>query len=544
MLRSIPQLADALSLPPAAVIPWGRDRAKVDPAVLQQGPGRNGRLVLVSAINPTPAGEGKTTTSIGLAQGLARLGQRAVAALREPSLGPCFGTKGGGTGGGASRLHPSADINLHFTGDFHAVTSAHNLLASAIDNHLHHGTGPALDPRRVTWPRVLDLNDRSLRRVMVGLGGAAEGVPRETGFEITAASEIMAILCLASDAVDLRARLDRVIVGSTRAGAPVTAAEIGVTGALMALLKDALWPNLVQTVEGVPALVHGGPFANIAHGCNSVLATRLARHTADWVVTEAGFGFDLGGEKFFHIKAPQPGIGGPAVVVLVATLRALKMHGGVPLEQVDAPDAGAVARGLANLERHLEAVAAFGAPVVVTLNQRPSDTEEERSAVRVRLARLGVPFAPANPFGAGGAGCEELARAVLAAAPAEAPVPTPLYTAATPVPDKIRAVVRRVYGGRDVLLGKQARADLARIERLGFSHLPVCMARVPGSFTDDPSRAGAPRGFDITVQRVILQAGAGFLVALTGEVVRMPGLGARPQAERVDLVGGEVVGVG
>ncbi|HMV69496.1 MAG TPA: formate--tetrahydrofolate ligase, partial [Myxococcota bacterium] len=395
-LRPVAEIARSLDLPDDAVVLWGRGAAKVDPRVLDADGGREGRLILVSAINPTSAGEGKTTTSIGLAQAMHRAGRRVIVALREPSLGPCFGSKGGGTGGGASRIEPSVDINLHFTGDFHAVTSAHNLLAAALDNQLHHGLG-RLDPRKVTWPRVLDVNDRALRHVMVGLAG--DGVPREATFDITAASEIMAILGLASSFDDLRARIGRVVVGSARDGEPVRADELGVTGALMALLKDAWWPNLVQTAEGCPAIVHTGPFANIAHGCSSVLGTRLARHRADWVVTEAGFGFDLGGEKFMHLKAPRPGIGRPALVVLVATLRALKMHGGVALADVARPDPAGVERGLGNLDRHLDAIAAFGVPAVVALNAFPSDTADEREVVRARCAARGVAFVPADPFG-------------------------------------------------------------------------------------------------------------------------------------------------
>jgi formate--tetrahydrofolate ligase len=540
-MRPIADVARSLDLPDDAIIPWGRGAAKVDPAVLDRPDGRGGRVVLVSAINPTPAGEGKTTTSIGLAQALHRGGERVIAALREPSLGPCFGSKGGGTGGGASVLVPTVDINLHFTGDFHAVTAAHNLLAAVIDARLHHGNGPALDARRVTWPRVLDVNDRALRKVMVGMGG--EGLPRETSFDITAASEIMAILGLSSSFDDLRARVDRVVVGSTRGGEPIRAAELGVTGALMALLKDAWWPNLVQTVEGCPAVVHTGPFANIAHGCSSVLGTRLARHRADWVVTEGGFGFDLGGEKFMHLKAPQPGVGRPALVVLVATLRALKMHGGTPLAKVNEPDPAAVERGLANLERHLDSVAAFGVPAVVALNHFPTDTAEEEAVVRARCEARGVPFAPADPFGTGGAGCLELAGLVREAA-GQGGEATSLHQPGDDVVTRMRNVVQRVYGGRDVVLGKGARSDLARLKKQGLDGLPVCMAKVPASLTDDAARFGAPIDFDITVQKVIAQTGAGFLVALTGETVRMPGLSAHPQAERVDVVDGRVVGIG
>jgi len=544
-LRPLEDVARDLGLAPEDLRPYGRDAAKVDLGVLEGRPPRSpggGRLVLVSAITPTPAGEGKTTTSIGLADALARRGESVCLALREPSLGPCLGMKGGATGGGASRLSPSERINLHFTGDFHAVTSAHNLLAAAIDNHLHFGNPLDIDPRRVTWPRVLDQNDRALRNTVIGLGGPSHGVPREAGFEITAASEVMAMLCLASGEEDLRARLERTLVASTRRGEPVTAGQLGVTGAMLALLHEALEPNLVQTLEGTPALVHGGPFANIAHGCSSVLATRLALHCSDWCVTEAGFGFDLGAEKFFDIKCASAGLD-TAAVVLVATVRALKHHGGVALDALERPDPEAVRRGLANLDKHVESIRAFGEPPVVALNRFAADAEDEIETVASHCAELGVPVAVSDHFARGGEGALALAGELLSHAERSSRPFRPLYGADDPVPDKIEAVARGMYGARSVVLAKPARRDLARIERLGLAHLPVCIAKVPGSLSDDAKLRGRPRDFDITVREIVPQAGAGFLVVLTGDVLRMPGLPARPGAESIDVRDGRVVGV-
>jgi formate--tetrahydrofolate ligase len=545
-LRPLPieEVAAKLGLSAAELHPYGREIAKVDLSVLQ-GPRRRpgaGRLVLVSAITPTPAGEGKTTTSIGLAQAFARLGQPVCLALREPSLGPCLGMKGGATGGGRSSLQPADRINLHFTGDFHAVTTAHNLLGAVIDNHVHFENELHIDPRRILWRRVIDMNDRALRHVVIGLGGAKEGVPRETGFDITAASEIMAILCLAADPADLRARLDRMLVAFTHDGEPVLARQLHVTGALMALLQDAVRPNLVQTTEGVPALVHGGPFANIAHGCNSVLATKMALHLADWAVTEAGFGFELGAEKFFDIKCASAGLD-TAAVVLVATVRALKLHGGARLRDLDRPDAEAVRRGLPNLDKHVENIRHFGESPVVALNRFGSDTAEEVEVVRRRCAEKGVPFAESDHFAAGGAGAVALARAVIEHAEQTSHPFRPLYDPAAPIADKIRTVASKMYGAREVVFTREAQRDLALVEKIGYGRLPVCIAKTPQSLTDDPKVHGRPEGFEITVSQLIVSAGAGFVVAITGDIIRMPGLPHHPRAETLDLVDGRVVGL-
>jgi formate--tetrahydrofolate ligase len=496
----------------------------------------------VSAITPTAAGEGKTTTSIGLAQGLARIGESACLALREPSLGPSMGMKGGATGGGRSQILPAERINLHFTGDFHAVTSAHNLLAAMLDNHVHFGNELRIDPRRVLWRRVMDMNDRALRNVIVGLGGPQQGIPRETGFDITAASEVMAILCLAEDEEDLRARIDRILVAFTWEGEPVTAARLRASGAMLVLLRDALWPNLVQTLEGTPALVHGGPFANIAHGCSSVLATRMALHLSDWAVTEAGFGFDLGAEKFFDIKCRGAGLD-TAVVVLVATLRALKLHGDAARGDLARPDAAAVARGLPNLEKHVENIRCFGEKPVVALNRFASDAEEEIAVVAARCAELGVPFAVADHHARGGAGALELARAVVAQAEGRSRPFRPLYDLGDSVPGKILAVAQKMYGAGSVALSRQARADLRDVERLGYANLPVCIAKTPASLSDDPRLSGRPQDFEVSVRGIQINAGAGFLVVLTGDILRMPGLPHRPRAEQLDLRDGRIVGL-
>jgi formate--tetrahydrofolate ligase len=543
-VRPIAELAASLGLAPGEWRPYGDDVAKVDPRLLE-APRRAGgtpRLVLVSAITPTPAGEGKTTTSIGLAQGLARLGESVCLALREPSLGPVFGMKGGGTGTGRSALAPAERINLHFTGDFHAVTSAHNLLAALLDNHLYWGNRLRIDPRRVLWKRVLDMNDRALRNVIVGLGGPGQGVPRETGFDITAASEVMAILCLARDEDDLRARLARILVAFRDDGSPVTADDLAAPGAMLALLRDALWPNLVQTGEGVPALVHGGPFANIAHGCNSAIATRLALQLADWTITEAGFGFDLGAEKFFDIKCRTAGLDADAVV-LVATLRALKMHGGAGADALERPDPGAVARGLANLDKHVENIRCFGERPVVTLNRFTADRDDEIDVVRAHCAALGVPFAVSDHVAAGGEGALELARAVREQASGPRGRFAPLYRLEDSFPDKVFAVASRMYGAKGVVLTKEAERDLREVRRLGYEGLPVCVAKTQASLSDDPKRRGRPFDFEVTVRSIQINAGAGFLVALTGEILRMPGLPRKPLAESIDLRDGEIVGV-
>ncbi|RME27510.1 MAG: formate--tetrahydrofolate ligase [Deltaproteobacteria bacterium] len=543
MLRPIADVAADLGISPDHLLPVGRHKAKIDLAALSDDTDRAGRLVLVSAITPTPAGEGKTTTSIGLAQGLRAAGERVCVALREPSLGPCFGVKGGGTGGGRSTIEPSTDINLHFTGDFHAITAAHNLLAAAIDNHVHHGNELGIDLRRVTWPRVLDVNDRSLRRCVTGLGGPSDGVPRQTGFDITAASEIMAMLCLAEGPDDLRARIDRTLIAFTGKRRPVFAGQLGITGALMALLKDAMLPNLVQTADGTPAVVHGGPFANIAHGCNSIIATRMAMRHADWTITEAGFGFDLGAEKFFDIKCVQAGLN-PCAVVLVATVRALKMHGGVALADLRQADPDAVRRGLANLDKHVENIRIFGVQPLVALNRFDADDDAEVAVVADHCAAMGVPFAESRHFAEGAAGAAELAGLLREVARCPDGPVRPLYQPEDSVADKIRAVATRIYGAESVDFTKDAERALQRISRLGYAHLPVCIAKTQNSLSDNPRLRGRPRGFEITVRDVVINSGAGFLVVLTGDILRMPGLPRSPQAERIDLVDGEIVGVG
>lgn len=541
-VRPISEVARDLGLAAEHVVPYGHDKAKVKLEARAASGRPGGRLVLVSAITPTKAGEGKTTISIGLTQGLAKIGRRVAVALREPSLGPTFGAKGGATGGGRSIVVPAEDINLHFTGDFHAISAANNLLAAMADNHLQQGNPLGLDPRRTLWRRVMDMNDRALRRIVLGLGGAAEGVPREGGFDITPASEVMAALCLASDADDLRARLGRLLVGLTYDKAPVTAADLKAVGAMMVLLKDALMPNLVQTVEGVPAFVHGGPFANIAHGCNSVIATRMALAHADWVVTEAGFGADLGAEKFLDIKCQAAGLD-VAAVVLVATVRALKLHGGVRFEELSNPDPGAVERGLANLAKHVENIRAFGRDPVVAINRFAADSPEELAVVERFCASAGAPSAVADIFARGGDGGRELAEAVVAAGEKEKAPIRPLYDRSMPIKEKVAVIATRIYGASGVAWTREAERDRAEVERLGFGQLPVCMAKTQSSLSDDPKRLGRPEGFEVTVRGLVISAGAGFVVPLLGDILRMPGLPASPQAERMDWVDGKVVGL-
>jgi formate--tetrahydrofolate ligase len=540
-LRSIAHVADDLGIAPAHLRRYGDHMAKVAPAARASGRAP-GRLVLVSAITPTRWGEGKTTTSIGLVQGLARRGERACAALREPSMGPVFGVKGGGTGGGRCRLEPSADIDLHFTGDMHAVGSAHNLLAALVDNHLHRGNALGIDLERVHWRRVLDMNDRALRSITTGLGGAANGPARETGFDITPASEVMAALCLAEDAEDLRGRLGRMVVASTSADGPVTAADLDAVGAMLALLRDALQPNLVQTTEGVPALVHGGPFANIAHGCSSVMATKLGLACADWVVTEAGFGMDLGAEKFFDITCAGAGLD-TAAVVLVATVRALKHHGGAAPDTLVTPDPAAVERGLANLTKHVETIRAFGERPIVALNRHDADTADELDVVRRACEALGAPFAVSDAYARGGEGALPLAEAVIAHAE-RTPAPfRPLYLPDEPFRDKLYRVARTAYGADAVIYSARAERDLERIGRLGYGHLPPCVAKTPASLSDDPEATGRPEGFCLRVREVVLAAGAGYLVPITGDVLRMPGLPRAPRSAAVDLVDGRITGL-
>ena len=512
---------------------YGRYKAKLDLALLDQ-PRPEGKLILVTAITPTPAGEGKTTTTVGLADALNRIGRRSVVALREPSLGPVFGVKGGAAGGGYAQVVPMEDINLHFTGDFHAVGAANNLLAAMLDNHIHQGNRLGIDPRRITWRRCVDMNDRQLRCIVDGLGGRANGAPREDGYDITVASEIMAVLCLSSDLADLKERLSRIIVGYTYADEPVTAGDLRAAGAMTALLKDAIKPNLVQTLEHTPALIHGGPFANIAHGCNSVLATRMALRLGDYAVTEAGFGADLGAEKFLDIKCRMAGLR-PSAAVVVATVRALKLHGGAPKDALKAEDLGALERGLPNLLRHVSNITGvYGLPCVVAINRFPDDTEAELALVAEKCRALGVNVALSEVWARGGAGGEALAEEVvrLCEQPSQLRFS---YALEQSIEQKLEAIVRRVYGGAGVELLPAAKKQAARLEDMGLGNLPVCVAKTQYSFSDDPKKLGAPEGFTVTVRNLKASAGAGFIVALTGEIMTMPGLPKVPAAENIDV---------
>ncbi|CAN5472737.1 formate--tetrahydrofolate ligase [soil metagenome] len=540
--RPIADVAKELGIADDHVELYGRRKAKIELAARSAPSSAKGRLILVTAINPTPAGEGKTTTSISLAMGMRRLGMNAVLALREPSLGPVFGVKGGGTGGGKASLTPADEINLHFTGDIHAITTAHNLLSALVDNSAYFrdenkGKG-ALDPRLITWGRALDMNDRFLRRVVVGLGGKAHGVPREERFDITAASEVMAILALATSYEDLEARLGRIVVGSSWEGKAITADDVGASGAMTALLRDALKPNLVQTEEGGAALVHAGPFGNIAHGCNSVIATELAMKLGDYAITEAGFGFDLGGEKFFEIKCRQMGVW-PRAIVVVATLRALKMHGGVPVKMASDRNAEALEKGIAHLEKHLENAKTFGLTPIVAINVFPNDEEDELAQVERAATKLGARFARSEGFEKGGEGALDLARTVASVADATDAAPPKaqyVYELGETPEAKIDKIARTIYGADGVVFTGRAPADLKRIRDLGYESLPICMAKTQLSLSDDPTVAGRPRGFKITVREVRLSAGAGFLVALTGDMMTMPGLGKTPAAWNVKLL--------
>jgi formate--tetrahydrofolate ligase len=540
-VKPIYEVAESLGIDPADLEPYGHYKAKLSPRAYRDKP-RRGKLVLVSAITPTPAGEGKTTTTIGLVQGLARIGVRSAAALREPSLGPVFGMKGGGAGGGASEVLPVMDINMHFNGDFHAVTSAHNLLAAMVDNCLHNGSiSTGLDPRRVTWKRVMDMNDRALRDIVIGLGGRTEGIPRETGFDITAASEVMAVLCLADGIPDLKARLSRIVVGYASDGRPITASEIKAVGAMAALLREAIKPNLVQTTEGVPAFLHGGPFANIAHGTNSITATKAALALADLVVTEAGFAFELGAEKFFDINCRYGGFA-PACTVLVATIRALKMHGGKPLAEVGQPDVEAMLRGLVNLEKHVENIRKFGQPCVVAINQFEADTAEEVRALEKHCESLGIQAVAARPFTEGGRGCTELAAVVRDLADRSEAQFTPLYDWNSSIEEKIATVAREMYGAEAVDYTTRGKRDRDQLEKAGFGRLPVCIAKTQQSLSDNPALLGRPKDFLVTVREIHLAAGAGFVIPITGEIMRMPGLPKVPMAHRFDLTAdGEIV---
>ncbi len=543
-LHPVGQVAQTLGVPEDQLEVYGRYKAKVSMDFYHGLAGNaTGKLVLVSAINPTPSGEGKTTTTVGLGDALNRLGKPTAICLREPSLGPCFGMKGGAAGGGASQVAPMEDINLHFTGDIHAIGVAHNLLAATIDNHIHHRNRLDFDPRRILWKRVMDMNDRALRETVIGLGGTGNSYPRESGFEITVASEVMAILCLSESLEELRERLGQVIVAHTRKNEPLTAADLNVHGAMAVLLRDALKPNLVQTLENNPAIVHGGPFANIAHGCNSIVATRLAMRLSEYTVTEAGFGADLGAEKFLNIKCRQAGIR-PDAVVLVATVRGLKFHGGIPVRRLESPNVPAIENGLENLKKHIENIRRFNLPVVVALNVFLSDTTEELGLIQEASARLGVPVVPSEHWARGGAGAEALAGAVVDAAESATSDFTLLYPDSRRLWDKARTVAREIYGADDIMGDKRLRARFKKLDEQGFGHLPVCMAKTQYSLSTDPKLTGRPTGFDVPIRDVRVSAGAGFVVVFTGDVMTMPGLPRKPSAEAIDFdEAGQTVGL-
>ena len=534
-MRPIHEIGDRLGLDAAALQPYGHTKAKVDVAGIAGLDARpDGKLILVTAMTPTPAGEGKTTTTVGLGDGLNRIGKKAMICLREPSLGPCFGVKGGAAGGGYAQVVPMEDINLHFTGDFHAIGAAHNLLSALLDNHIYWGNDLALDGRRVAWRRVMDMNDRALRDVVTSLGGVANGFPRQTGFDITVASEVMAIFCLATGPEDLARRLGNIVVSETRDRQPVRAADLKADGPMAVLLKDAMQPNLVQTLENNPAFIHGGPFANIAHGCNSVVATKTALKLADYVVTEAGFGADLGAEKFFDIKCRKAGLA-PAAAVVVATVRALKMHGGVAKEDLGQENVAAVAAGLANLARHVENVQRFGVPVVVAINRFSADTDAELAAVQAAVGELGVAAIEANHWAEGSAGTAELAEHVVALADGGAAAFKPLYDDAVDLFAKIETIAREIYGAGEVTADSRVRAQLRQWEEAGHGHFPVCMAKTQYSFSTDPALKGAPKGHSLPVREVRLSAGAEFVVAICGEIMTMPGLPRVPAANNIRI---------
>ncbi|XWN32809.1 MAG: formate--tetrahydrofolate ligase [Devosia sp.] len=539
-LKPIGEIAAKLGLEAGAIVPHGHHIAKVPQAALTGSAGK-GKLILVTAISPTPAGEGKTTTTVGLADGLNVIGKNAMACLREPSLGPCFGMKGGATGGGYAQVVPMTDINLHFTGDFHAIGAAHNLLAAMVDNHLHWGNDLQIDPNRVSFRRVVDMNDRALRQIVSGLGGPANGTTRESGFDITVASEVMAILCLATDAEDLKARLGRIVVGERRDGTLVTCADVKAQGAMAALLANAVMPNLVQTLEGTPVFIHGGPFANIAHGCNSVIATKAGLTLADYVVTEAGFGADLGAEKFFDIKCRMAGLS-PNAAVVVATARALKMHGGVARPDLTKENAAAVTEGSANLRRHVENVKRFGVPVIVAINRFVSDTEAELEAIKESVADLGVKVVVCEHWAKGGQGAAALAEEVVTLCDTPSNF-APLYEDGLSLWDKIETIAKTIYHAGELVPSGPVKARLSRWEEAGFGALPVCMAKTQSSFSADPKLMGAPSGFALPVREVRLSAGAGFVVAITGDVMTMPGLPRVPAAEGIDVKDGAITGL-
>ena len=542
-MKKISEIAAKLGITEDELELYGKYKAKVSLEAWERvKDNADGKLILVTAINPTPAGEGKTTTSVGLADALTRHGHKTAAALREPSLGPCFGMKGGAAGGGYAQVVPMEDINLHFTGDFHAITTAHNLLAAAIDNHIQQGNALDIDVRRITWKRVLDLNDRALRHVVVGLGGKAHGVPRETGFDITVASEMMAILCLASGLTDMKERLGRIVIGYSRSGRAIRADEIGITGALTLLFKDAIKPNIVQTLEGTPVFIHGGPFANIAHGCNSVMATKFALKFADFVVTEAGFGADLGAEKFLDIKCRLAKLC-PDAVVIVATVRALKMHGGLKKTALDKVDMAALEKGMENLEKHIENVQKFGLPAVVAVNAFPTDTKEELDFVEKKCRELGAEVALSEVWAEGGKGGFALAEKVENAIERENNFHV-LYDEKARIPEKIDTIVREVYGGKGVIFTAAAKKQLAEIEEYGLDKMPICMAKTQYSLSDNPELLGRPTNFTVTVRELRVNAGAGFIVALTGNILTMPGLPKHPAAENMNITeDGKITGL-
>ena len=534
-MQKITDVAAKLGISEDDIELYGRYKAKLSMDLIRRMENEKpGKLVLVTAITPTPAGEGKSTTTVGLAQGLHKIGKKVIVALREPSLGPCMGIKGGAAGGGYSQVVPMEDINLHFTGDFHAITSAHMLLSAMLDNHIQQGNALNIDPRRIVWKRVVDMNDRELRNIVVGLGGKAHGVPRQDGFDITVASEVMAILCLANSLHDLKERLSKIIVAYDYSGNPVTAGQIKAHGAMAALLKDAIKPNLVQTLENVPAIIHGGPFANIAHGCNSVMATKTCMKLADYTITEAGVGADLGAEKFFDIKCRYAGLK-PDAVVIVATVRALKMHGGVPKTELKTPNVEAVKAGLCNLEKHIENVKKFGVPAVVAINIFAQDTAEELEAVREHCAKHGVNVALSDVFAKGGEGGIELAKEVVALAESGKADFKPIYELDMPLKAKIETIAKEIYGADGVNYTKEADKALKEFEALGYGNLPICMAKTQYSCSDDQTLLGRPSGFTITIKNCRIAAGAGFVVVLTGDIMTMPGLPKVPAAEKIDV---------
>lgn len=535
-LRTIKTIAAKLDISDEYLEHYGKFKAKVNLSINREKlkDHNNGKLILVSGITPTPAGEGKTTTTVGLSDAMALLGHKTTACIREPSLGPCFGMKGGGAGGGFSQVIPMEDINLHFNGDFHAITSAHNLLAASLDNHLHHGNKLNIDHRRIVWNRVLDLNDRALRQTVVGLGGPSNSIPRQDTFSITAASEIMAIFCLSNDINDLRKNIALIIVAYNHDGEPITAADLNVEGAMTALLKDAINPNLAQTLEGNPVFIHGGPFANIAHGCNSIAATKLALKLSDYTITEAGFGSDLGAEKFFDIKCRKANLT-PNAVVLVATLQSLKSHGGLPLDKIREENVDAVSEGTENLKKHIENIHQFGLPVVVAINQFTHDTEQEISMVKEKCDYLGVDVVICSHWRDGGKGAIDLAKAVVDLSENHKTDFNFLYPDDMSLWNKMKTIATSMYGANNIMADKDVRTEIKRLEDQGFGQLPVCMAKTPASLSTDPRLKGRPTGFDVPIREVRLSSGAGFIVALTGDVITMPGLPKTPAAENIDV---------